>query len=173
MTSFNNFPDRNRDQQDGIERHIYSYIEHVKTGGRYMKAKGTGTQDEEIIVQSPWGLGGAYAKDTDAEVMVSSGGSDTNQKYGMVDTPVANMRNWKEGTNGIQSHQKATDALVFGEDVTSITSPHISLAGGLIEIVDGKIYFRGEVHIPNLKSIGTGAPKVPKYDDSNDQEATS
>lgn len=173
MTTRHGFAERNRDSQDQTERHIYAITEYVKGAGRYMRMKGTGSEDDEVPVMSPWGLGGAYPKDTNAEVYAFAWGADTNAKGVLADMPADKQRNWKEGTNGIQSWQDKDHAVIFGRDAISVVGKRLSLLGGLIEIdaAAGKVYLRGEVHIGKLRATGAGAPVIPAYDASNDQEA--
>lgn len=164
MSTFNTFSDRNRDQQDGTERHIYSKIEAVDGGGHIIKTKGTGTVDEEVMLFNN-GQSGNYPADTDAEVIVLAGGSDTNQKYALLAIPHTYERSWAEGTNGIQAWNSKERYVEFNKKRTHISDKKVAIGeGGAIEIVDGKVYIRGEVHIENLRATGKGSPNIPAFE---------
>jgi hypothetical protein len=165
MTTFNAFTDRNRDLQDHNERHIYSEIEDVDGGGRIIKAKGTGTQDEEMFVMAPFGLGGRYPKDTNAEVHSISNGSDTQLKFAFVDTPHDKQRKWEEGTNGMQKWDNPDIAVEFNKKRTHGTDKNWAIGpNGEFELKNGIIYFRVPVHIEKLHSPPPVPPVIPPFE---------
>lgn len=101
MTSFAQFTDRNRDQQDGFERHIWGAIEYIDGAGAILSVKGTDTEDFEAPIMN-LGYGFNVPKDYNTEVFLVSHGSDTNQKYAMPTIPRDKQRQWPEGAGGIQ-----------------------------------------------------------------------
>lgn len=146
MTSFNRFRDRNRDMQDGTERHIYHKLEYVKDAGSVIHVKGTGTEDEEAIVYNN-GMGGTFPEDTDAEVLLLAGGSDTAQKFAMVSIPADKQRQWEEGANGFQYWNDPARAVEFNAKRTYIDDANVATRDGLFEVKDGKVYFRCDVMV--------------------------
>jgi hypothetical protein len=134
MTSFNRFTDRNRDQQDGYERGLWGEIEYVDGAGAVMTVRGTGdgdgTLDEEVPILNT-GFGFNVAKDTDAEVLMLSMNSDTNQKYAVPTLPRDKQRKWPEGSGGVQH---PTDP----EKAVQIEDAHIWLKHGTFVLGDNK-----------------------------------
>ncbi|MGL5735811.1 MAG: hypothetical protein ACRCYS_13170, partial [Beijerinckiaceae bacterium] len=86
MTTLNRYGRRNKDLNDGTERHIFSEIEYVEGYGHIIKGKGTGTGDEEMVHMSVGGIGFNFPKDTEFEVHALAGGSDTNLKFAVTVT---------------------------------------------------------------------------------------
>lgn len=117
MTTFQPFRIRNRDQQDGFERHVWGELEYVDGAGAIMKVRGTGTEDEEAPVLNI-GYGFNLPKDSNAEVMLVSLGSDTDQKFAIPTIPHDKQRQWAEGTGGIQSPTDPERAVEIGADGT-------------------------------------------------------
>lgn len=117
MTDFLRYQERNRDIQDGFERHVFSEQTYIDKAGSVVKVNGTDTQDEEAAV-----LNGGYSfnlpKDTDTEVMLISAGSDTNLKVALLMLPRDKQRKWAEGTGGIQHPTDGDRAIEFNGDET-------------------------------------------------------
>lgn len=105
MTSFNQFTDRNRDQQDGYERGMWGEIEYVDGAGAVMKVRGTGPEDGTLDEEVPLlntGFAFNVPKNSNTEVILLSMNSDTNQKYAIATIPRDKQRKWAEGTGGVQ-----------------------------------------------------------------------
>lgn len=155
MTTQNNFPGRNRDQQDGTETHLWNEIEYVKDNGAVLKVKGTGTEDEEVTLAN-FGYGFNVPTDTDLEVTVVSDGSDTNNKYGMPQIPHASQRAWKENTGGIQNPLDGTKAVEFSPNGTHIRDALVALSeAGILTVDDGgNVYIRGALHVQGAINAG-------------------
>ena len=142
MTTFNEFTDRNRDQQDGFERNVFGKLEYVKGAGAIVKVRGTDTQDEEMPVLNI-GYSANYPKDFNTEVFGVSHGSDTDQKYAIMTIPRDKQREWKENTSGIQNAQDPKKAIEFNKKRTWGTEDNWAQgASGALELKDGKLYFR-------------------------------
>lgn len=142
--SFSRFQERSRDINDGIERHAYGEIEYVPNKGAIIRVTGTGSEDKEAILLNT-GFGFNLKKDTDAEVLLLSGGSDTNQKFALANIPHDKQRQWKEGTGGVQHPLDASFALEFNSKRAHITQGKFAVGDGLFEVKDGKVFIRGDV----------------------------
>lgn len=118
MTDFQRFRERTRDMQDGIERHVYSEQEFIDNAGSIIKVKGTGTLDEEAAVLNIGGVSFNLPKDTNTEVMLLAGGSDTNLKFAILTIPRDKQRKWAEGSGGIQHPTDGDRCIEFNGDET-------------------------------------------------------
>lgn len=118
MTSFQRFRDRNRDMQDGIERHVYGEQEYLDGAGSVIKVNGTDTEDEEAAVLNIGGVSFNLKKGANAEVILLSGGSDTNLKFAIMTIPRDKQRKWAEDTGGIQHPLDPDRAIEFNGDET-------------------------------------------------------
>lgn len=151
MTTFNRFGDRNRDQQDGIERHIWSE-QTFTNAGSIIHVKGTDTEDEEAVVVNN-GVGMHFPRDTNTEVYLFSSGSDTNQKIAMLTIPRDRQRVWEPNTNGIQHLTDPKRALEFNSKRTYFDDANVATRDGIFEVKDGKVYIRADVFVDG--DIGT------------------
>jgi hypothetical protein len=115
MSSFYRTQARNRDQQDGFERHLWGSIEYVNGAGAVMKVRGTGTEDEEAPILNV-GYSFNVGQNFNTEVMLVSLGSDTNQKYAIPTIPRDKQRQWAEGSGGIQNPVDPERAIQLDDD---------------------------------------------------------
>ena len=146
MTTFERFSGRNRDIQDGMERHIYGEQEYIDGKGSIIKVNGTDTEDEEATVLVIGGASMHLAKGTNTEVFLLSGGSDTNLKFAIVTTPFDKQRKWKEGTGGVQHPTDPDVALEFNSKRSHLTKGDFATgAGGVFEVVGDTVYIRGKL----------------------------
>lgn len=184
MSTFNRFADRNRDQQDGIERHIFAKIEKIDKAGHIIKVKGNGTEDEEAVFLNILGLGFSWPDDTEAEVHLLSMGSDTNAKFAIVTIPRDKERKWPKKANGLQKWDDPQKFLQFGEKRIHLSDKNIALGDkAQIEIKDGKIYIRGDlyvegeirakkdIHTPTIRSLNSDVPIEPDIPSFNAESA--
>lgn len=154
MTSFNKYDQgRDRDQQDGMERHVFGDIEYTAAGAMH-RARGTGTEDVEVPVVN-LGIGMNFSKDTNTEVFLLSMGSDTNAKVALITIPRDKQRPWKEGTGGIQNPTDPNKAFEFNAKRAHVTDPNFAIGEGLFEVIDGKIYIRADVIIGGRLTANT------------------
>lgn len=168
MTSFATFPARNRDQQDGAERHLFDSLEYVPGAGSVVKVKGTGTEDIEApVIQSGYGFN--PKKGADAEVLLLALGSDTNMKFALVNIPAEKQREWKEGRGGIQNPDDASHALEFQDGKLVLTKGTFTTADGSIEVRNGQTYIRGNVTVTGVLTANGGVvtPNVSPGSDQN------
>lgn len=152
MTTLNQFSDRNRDQQDGIERHVYGEIEYTD-GGAIIRTRGTGTQDEEAVVINN-GMSFTAPKDTNTEVILLANGSDTNQKFAMLSIPRDKQRRWAEGRSGLQMWNDPARAVEFNEKRTYLDDANVATRGGIFEVIGDTIYVRGKLMVSG--DVGAG-----------------
>jgi len=153
MTTFNRFGDRNRDMQDGIERHVWKE-QTFTDAGSIIKVTGTGTQDDEAVVINN-GVGMHFPEDQNTEVFLMAGGSDTNQKYAVLSIPRDKQRKWAENTNGIQHLSDPDRALEFNSKRAYLDDPNMATQNGVLEVKDGTVYIRGPLLVSG--PIGTAS----------------
>lgn len=158
MTTLNRFPDRNRDMQDGVERHVFQSLEYIDGAGAIIKVKGNGTEDEEVqVIHS--GIGFKLPDGTDAEVILFAGGSDTNYKAGLLCIPHDKARKWKDGRGGVQHPMDPAKALEFNEKRAHLIEKNCAIgAGGAFECIGDTTYIRGKkIRFETPPEIGTPA----------------
>lgn len=154
--SFHSRSERERDQQDHVERHIYGETEHVDGNGSVVRVRGTGTEDQEAMVIAT-GYGFNLAKNTNAEVILLAGSSDSALKFAIVTIPIDKQRKWKEGRGGIQNPLDPEYALEFRNNSLHLTKGTLSVGdAGTIEVREGQIYIRGNVTITGALTVNDG-----------------
>ena len=145
MTSMNRYAGRNRDQQDHIERHVWGEIEYVDEAGAVIRVKGTGTEDEEAVVLNQ-NSGFNLAKDSDAEVVLLAGASDTNQKFALLQLPHKTQRAWGEGSGGIQHPNNGGRAVEINDEMTHAIDRVVHLhVDGVVKVTDGLVTIDGDL----------------------------
>lgn len=162
MTTLNQFSDRNRDQQDGVERHVWGEQEYTD-GGAILRTRGTGTQDDEAVVFNN-GTSFSAPKDTNTEVILLANGSDTNSKFAMLSIPRDKQRRWAEGNSGIQKWDDPSRAVEFNAKRTYIDDVNVATRGGILEVIGDTVYIRGKLMVE--QDIGAGgtfqSPNAPQ-----------
>lgn len=151
MTTFNHTHDRNYDQQDGIERHIWGE-QKFSDSGAYMTVRGTDSVDEEVTVFNS-GMGFHLPKNYNTEVHVFYSGSDTTQKYAMPMIPRDKQRRWKENTGGVQHPTDGARAIEFNSKRTYVDDENFSTRNGVFEIIGDTLYIRGNLSVDGDISI--------------------
>lgn len=119
MTDFTNFNDRNRDQQDGTERGMWGERTYITGAGSHMSVRGTGTLDEEVAVLNI-GYSFNLPYNSNAEVVMLSLGSDTNDKVALLTIPRDLQHPWAEGQGGMQHPTNPNRRIEFNADETWI-----------------------------------------------------
>ncbi len=173
MSSRSRFREVRRDVQDGTERHVWGEQTHNPGSGSIISVRGTGTADEEAPVIN----GGAsfnLAKNSNAEVFLLSGGSDTNMKFAILTLPRDKQRPWKEGTGGVQHPGDPDHALEFNSKRAHITKEPFAIGEtGLIEVIDGKVYIRGPLVVEGqitsntrviAPNFASGTEPIPEFE---------
>jgi hypothetical protein len=174
VTTTIGYRERNRDIQDGTERHIYKDVEYIDGAGSVVRVEGTGSEDQEAPVIAT-GYGFTLKKGTDAEVILLSLGSDTDQKYALVQLPADKQRKWPEGRGGVQNPTDATHALEFRDGRLHLTKGSFTVGdGNTIDVRDGQIYMRGKVTIdgPLIVNGGITTPSITPGTDTNVPDPT-
>lgn len=146
MTSHKNFHERNRDAQDGIERHVFGKLTYLDKAGAVVTVNGTGTQDQEAIVLNT-GYGMNFEDNEDVEVFLVSSGSDRSQKFALVSIPRDKQRKWGKGRGGVQNPLDPDKAVELNEKRVHATDPNFAVGAGLLEVIDGKVYLRADLHV--------------------------
>lgn len=161
MTTLNHFSDRNRDQQDGVERHVYGEQKYT-SGGAVVLVKGTGTQDEEAVVINN-GMSFNAPKDTNTEVFLIANGSDTNSKFAILSIPRDKQRQWAEGNSGLQMWNDPARALEFNEKRMYADDANFATRGGMLEVTPEGVRIRGNLLVDgDVGSSGTfQSPNIP------------
>ena len=180
MTSTNRYWERTRDVQDGAERHLFVKQEFEDGSGHYVNVKGTGTKDDEApVIMSHVGF--RLKDDTNAEVILLSGGSDTHMKFAMTMIPRDKQRKWAKGRGGVQHPTDGSFALEFQDGELHVTKGKFTVGeAGVLEVTDDKVYMRkdlyveGEIHstkpmyAPNPNNLpGPQPPPGYSYSDGN------
>lgn len=154
MTTYNNFGSRNRDNQDGIERHLWGKLTYEDSSGSYIEVKGTGTTDYDVGVINV-GYSFNIPDNSNAEVFVVTDGSDTNQKYAFLTLPRDKQRQWKANTGGVQNPLDPNKALEFNPKRTHLRDNNIAFGdNGIFEVVGDKIIIRGSLQIKGDLIVG-------------------
>lgn len=142
MTTFKNFNERNRDAQDGTERHVYSKLAYMDKSGALVTVKGTGTEDVDAVLVNA-GYGFNLEDDSNAEVFLLSNGSDLSQKFAIMTLPRDKQRKWGKGRGGIQNPLDPDKAVELNEKRVHSTDANFAVSpDGAFEIIDGVCYFR-------------------------------
>lgn len=157
MTTANRFSDRNRDIQDGFERHVWGKQEYVDGAGSIIRLRGTGTEEQEAVVVNV-GMGFNLAENSNTEVFTLSGGSDTTMKFALATIPRDKQRQWAEGTGGIQNPTDPERALEFNDKRAHMLDK-LAVLAGVLEVVDGQVYIRGNLAVDGDIGV-TGSSSV-------------
>lgn len=156
MTTQTDFPTRNRDMQDGAELHVWGELSYVDKAGAIVKVNGTGTIDEEVPVLNS-GYSFNLEKDTDAEVLLISLGSDTNKKFALPTLPRDRQRQWKAKTGGVQNPLDGSKALEFNPKRSHMREDNVALGNkGTFEVdeASGDVIIRGNLIVQGDLKIG-------------------
>lgn len=139
--------ERARDVQDYNERHVWGEIEYVKDAGSVIRVRGTGTEDLEMPVINA-GYGFHLPKNSNAEVLAFSMGSDTNMKFALPTLPHDKQRQWAEGTGGVQAPDDPERFLEFNKKRTWLKDGAYAFgSGGTLEINGNSVVIRGNLTI--------------------------
>lgn len=162
MTTLNQFDDRNRDIQDGVERHVWGE-QTFTNAGSIVRVRGTGTEDQEAVVINN-GVGMHFPKDTNTEVFLVSGGSDTTQKFAMLSIPRDKQRQWAENANGIQHLADPARAFEFNSKRAYVDDENFATRSGVLEVVGDTVYIRGKLMVSgDIGSAGVfQSPNIPE-----------
>lgn len=155
---------RNQDSEDLVETHVFQTLEYVDGAGAVVKVKGNGTEDEEVQVIHI-GMGFNLPDGTDAEVVLFSGGSDTNYKLALMTIPHDKARKWKAGRGGVQHPLDPAKALEFNEKRAHLKEANCAIGnGGAFECKGDVTYIRGKKILFEVPpDIGT--PEFEKTED--------
>lgn len=154
MTTFKTFHERNRDQQDGAERHVFSKLAYMDKSGAIINVKGTGTADDEAVLIN---TGAAFNldDDTNAEVFLLAGGSDMAQKFAIMTVPRDKQRKWGKGRGGVQNPLDPAKAVELNEKRAHSTDPNFAVGpNGAFEVIGGVAYFRVPVKFSSTIEVG-------------------
>lgn len=142
MTTFKTFHERNRDTQDGTERHVFRKLAYMDSSGALVSVAGTGTEDVNAILINT-GQGFNLDDDTNAEVFLLAGGSDMSQKFAIMTLPRDKQRKWGKGRGGVQNPLDPDKAVELNEKRVHSTDPNFAVGPqGAFEVIDGIAYFR-------------------------------
>jgi hypothetical protein len=141
------------DNLDQVEAHIWGELKYSSSGGSYIKVKGTGTEDQEAFVVH--GVGGFNVpSNSDAEVLLLSGSSDSNKKWAIPSIPFKQQRQWPEGVGGIQSPVDPKRAVEINKNRTYVDDDNFATRNGIFEVKGNTLYIRGNVVIQGDLSVG-------------------
>jgi hypothetical protein len=147
MTTETDYAATKRDNQDGIERHVWGELEHRKAGA-IIKVRGTDTRDEEAVVINT-GYNFNLSRDANAEVFLLASSSDTQMKFALLTLPRDKQHRWGEGEGGVQNPTDAAKRLEFNARRTHVTQTEFAVGdSGAFEVDgSGNAIFRGNVTV--------------------------
>lgn len=175
------YRERNRDIQDGFERHVWGKQEY-NDAGSVIKVNGTDTEDLEATVLVG-GVSFNLKEKFNTEVMLLSGSSDTNLKMALLTIPRDKQRRWLEGSGGIQHPTDPEFALDFSDKLAHLTKNKFAVGEkGEFEvkgneayvrvkklIVDGELIVNSQIKTP---LVVQGSEKPPQFEGSKQAEKT-
>jgi hypothetical protein len=142
MTTFKSFRDRNRDAQDGFERHVFGKQTYIKSAGSIVKVRGCDTEDQEACVMVG-GVSFNVKEKFNTEVFLLSGSSDTTLKMAVMTIPKDKQRRWEEGHGGVQHPTDDEFALDFSDDLAHLTKNKFAVGEkGELEVKEKNGYLR-------------------------------
>lgn len=138
-TEYMTFRSRSRDQQDGVERHVWGEQTFVNGAGSVINVRGTDTLDEEVPVLN-MGYSFHLPKDYNTEVVLVALGSDTNQKMAILSLPRDKQRQWPEGVGGIQHPTNPDQYIEINDEGFVLRHGKLTLgaSGGVTVEVNGE-----------------------------------
>lgn len=148
MTGLYNPTEHYQDRTDLVKKQAWKKREYVKGGGSIIHTEGAGTETEEaVVIQGTSGF--HLADNSDAEVHILSGTSDTSNPHALLSLPHAIQREWKEGAGGIQSPLSKDRALEINKKRTYSDDPQgFSTKGGVLhDDGNGNVTIRGNLHV--------------------------
>lgn len=154
MTTTKSFDERNRDTQDGFERHAFEELTYVEGAGAVVRVTGTGTVDEDVpVINSGYGFNLPAGFNT--ECFLQSDGSDSSGKFAVMSLPRNKQRQWKVNTGGVQNPVDPAKALEFNSKRTHVTEDNFAVgAGGFFEVIGDTLYIRGNLSIEKDLKVG-------------------
>lgn len=153
MTTTKSFDQRNRDIQDGFERHVFEELTYVEGAGAVIRVSGTGTVDEDVPVINT-GYGFSVPKGFNTECFLQSDGSDSAGKFGVMTLPRDKQRKWNVNTGGVQNPIDPEKALEFNQKRTHVTEEKFAVGEGAFEVIGDTIYIRGNLSISGDLKVG-------------------
>lgn len=137
MTDFDRFRSRTRDTQDHVERGVYGTWTAVDGAGAMLSVRGTGTLDEEVPIVN-FGYSFRLPKDSNAEVVMLSLGSDVNDKVAMPTLPRDKQHQWGESQGGVQHPTDPSRRLEYNDDETWLKDGNYKLGNNReVEVIVG------------------------------------
>ena len=162
MTTKNSFDSRNRDMQDGTERHVHDELTYDDAAGAIIKVKGNGTEDPDVYVLRIGGIWLHLPKGTNADVFLLAGGADTTQKHALLDIPRDKHKKTKAGTTGIQHPTNPDISVEVSDKGVRVYGDNFAVGkDGDFEIKDGKGIFRkGLTVVGGIKADTIETPEL-------------
>lgn len=152
MTTDRPYNERNRDNQDMTERHVWGELKYTKSGA-LMRVRGTGTSDEQIPVMN-FGYSFNVPANYNTEVFTLADGSDMLLKFALPTLPRDKQRQWKENSGGVQNPVDASKALEFNEKRTHLTQQEFAVGPqGIIEVIGDTVYIRGNLVVAGSLNV--------------------
>jgi len=182
MTSYQRYPERTRDVQDGTERHVWGKQEYIKNAGSIIKVRGTDTEDLEAGVLNIGGVSFNVKEKFNTEVFLLASSSDTQLKMAVLTIPKDKQRKWMEGHGGVQHPTDNTFALDFSDKLAHLTKNKFAVGEkGELEVKGKEAYLRvdklivtGELIVNKLiktPEIQQGSEDPPGFEGSKEAEA--
>jgi hypothetical protein len=162
MSSYTRYRERNRDIQDGIERHVWGQQEYLDKAGSIIKVRGTDTEDQEAPVLNN-GTSFNLKKDHNTEVFLLASSSDTTLKMAIPTIPRDKQRRWPEGEGGIQHPTDPEASLHFSDKLAHLTKNKFAVGeNGEFEVKEKNGYLRVDKLIVTGELVVNKQIKTPK-----------
>lgn len=181
MTTTKTFDERNRDTQDGFERHVFRKLDHTDTGA-IVTVEGSGTMDEDVpVINSGYGFN--PEDDEELEVFLLSDGSDASGKFGVMTIPRNKQRKWPKKTGGIQHPFNADKFVQLDDDSIWLKDGKFTLGDNrslsitvegnnvVIDTGGGELDIRSSKLMHNGVNIGDSHVHPQEADSDGDTEA--
>lgn len=166
--------ERQSDFRDIVDRQVFEEQEFLDGAGSIVRCKGTGTEELECAVLNIGGVSFNLPKGSNTEVVVLSGGSDTNLKLAILTIPRDKQRQWGEGHGGVQHPLNAGIAVDISDKRTHVTQGDFATgAGGVFEVRGDTVYIRGRLVVESevvantrvlTPNVDPGTDPVPGFD---------
>ena len=109
------------DRQDHIRRGLFDGFEDVPSAGRVMDIRGTGWQDQEVVLLNV-GYSFNPAPEMDCEVLSFDAGANTDNRHALMTIPRNRQYPWPVGTGGIQDAADPSRRVEFSRDGLHLTN---------------------------------------------------
>lgn len=143
-----------RDIENIVRLAVWGELKQDEKKGTRININGSSYSQDDIAVLNS-GYGFNLSKDSDAEVLLLSIGSDVNQTIAIPSIPWKNQRPWRVNTGGIQNPLDPEKAFEFNKTRSHLLDPNFAIGeNGILEVKGDTVYIRGNLIIEKDLDIG-------------------